>query len=193
MSDTETEPEALEDDAPGMANPPEILVFGMSGGLVGAVINRQVDDEGANIADRAKTQLVMAPTQLDLESRCKSALIAQYGLTQDEADSLIPSAMTPLATMDGGGYVSSAGGEMTGPLMLSEDPAGNVPLQAATKHYVDNIDNMKLNNHGDVMVSGTLTMLQDPVDPMDTATKQYVDAAVAALDARVAALEALVT
>jgi hypothetical protein len=40
------------------------------------------------------------------------------------------------------------GGSMEGPLFLEADPAGDNPLQATTKHYVDAVDNLKANVYG---------------------------------------------
>jgi len=40
-------------------------------------------------------------------------------------------------------YINTRGDAMKGPLLLADDPTD--PLGAATKHYVDAVDNLKLN------------------------------------------------
>jgi hypothetical protein len=49
---------------------------------------------------------------------------------------------------------------------------------------------LQITDTGDVYVYATLTLGTDPVNPLDAATKQYVDASAVTLSARIAALEA---
>jgi len=97
-------------------------------------------------------------------------------------------------------YVNTSGDTMTGLLVLSADPT--TPLQAATKQYVDtglglksdtthnhdlvyanithNHDAAYVNTAGDTM-TGPLTLSADPTVPLHAASKQYVDAGLAAI------------
>ena len=68
-----------------------------------------------------------------------------------------------------------AGGTMTGDLTLNADPLSD--LQAATKHYVDVQDALKVSKAGDTM-TGALVLPGDPTAALQAAPKQYVDATV---------------
>lgn len=70
-------------------------------------------------------------------------------------------------------YVKLAGDTMTGLLTLSGNPV--TTNQAATKGYVDDLLNLKVNRAGDTM-TGFLTLHSNPTLPMHAATKAYVDA-----------------
>lgn len=81
--------------------------------------------------------------------------------------------------------LSTGGGTMTGPIVLSGDPTA--ALEAATKQYVDAADssiqtqvNNKVSKSGDSM-TGLLTLSADPVAALGAVTKQYVDAIQTAL------------
>jgi hypothetical protein len=87
----------------------------------------------------------------------------------DTLDTTIKTAQTNIAAK-----VPLAGGTMTGPLILSADPAGTAPLQATTKNYVDTVDNLKANIHGDTF-TGPLILYADPAAALEAATKRYVD------------------
>lgn len=89
-----------------------------------------------------------------------------------------------------GNYVNVSGSTMTGSLVLHDDPS--VDLQAATKRYVDlgitsvrtDISQLAQNisagmaqlvsKSGDTM-TGPLRLANDPQEPSEAATKQYVD------------------
>jgi hypothetical protein len=60
-----------------------------------------------------------------------------------------PVGSSPPSSGGEGGYVAKTGDTMTGPLILAADPASD--LGAGTKHYIDHVDNMKVNTFGDVM------------------------------------------
>jgi hypothetical protein len=107
-------PVATLDEVTPLAVTPEILTFGMSGGFLGATINMATNPTGPNIASRTQVQLIMAPTQADLESRCISTLISEFGLTQDAALALVPAAMQPL--VPAGQYLPLSGGTLVGTL-----------------------------------------------------------------------------
>jgi len=64
--------------------------------------------------------------------------------------------------------ITKAGGTMSGPLGLASDPS--IPLQAATKQYVD----LKLSRAGDTL-TGPLLLAGDPTSLLQAATKNYVD------------------
>ena len=72
--------------------------------------------------------------------------------------------------------VKKAGDTMTGPLVLPGNPME--PLQAATKQYVDAIEEAKLDLAGGVM-TGNLFLVGDPTSNLHGATKRYVDNSVA--------------
>ena len=74
------------------------------------------------------------------------------------------------------GKVAKAGDTMTGPLVLSADPAA--AMQAATKQYTDSQDALKVAKTGDTM-TGALVLPADPVNALEAAPKQYVDSTVA--------------
>ena len=56
-----------------------------------------------------------------------------------------------------------------------ETTVGTLNADPVTKTYVDNNDNLKLNLTGGIM-TGHITLVGDPVNPLHPATKQYVDA-----------------
>lgn len=68
--------------------------------------------------------------------------------------------------------VAKAGDTMTGPLVLSADPASG--LQAATKQYADG----KVARSGDTL-TGPLVLAADPAAAMQASTRQYTDGKVA--------------
>jgi len=74
----------------------QILVFELQAGMFGAVINTEIEAKADNMGDRYRTQLVLARTQEELNGRCLSALVSEYGLTQEEANALVPGGMIPL-------------------------------------------------------------------------------------------------
>jgi hypothetical protein len=118
-------PVATLDEVTPLAVTPEILTFGMSGGFLGATINMATNPTGPNIASRTQVQLIMAPTQADLESRCISTLISEFGMTQTDARALIPSAMQPLVS--GSQYLPLVGGKLSGNLVLDGGANANSP------------------------------------------------------------------
>jgi hypothetical protein len=79
---------------------PDISVYVM-GSYICATIGRDIDYDGANLAARWRTQLVIATDQDSLYSRCKSVLVSEFGLEQDEADALVPGGMVPLVPAPG--------------------------------------------------------------------------------------------
>ena len=97
------------------------------------------------------------------------------------ADTIIPapawaitflSQSTAAAGLANIGGVAKAGDIMTGPLTLSGAPTA--ALHAATKAYVDAVDNAKVNRAGDTM-TGALTLPGAPTATNHAATKGYVD------------------
>ena len=80
-----------------------------------------------------------------------------------------PTAAAGLANI---GAVAKAGDTMTGPLTLSGAPTA--ALHAATKAYVDAVDNAKVDRAGDTM-TGALTLPGAPTAANHAATKGYVD------------------
>jgi hypothetical protein len=76
-------------------------------------------------------------------------------------------------------FLSLAGGTLTGPLTLAADPT--IPLQAATKEYVDNTQGTGLplsggTMHGNInMANGSIINLGAPVSAGDAVNKNYVD------------------
>jgi hypothetical protein len=76
-------------------------------------------------------------------------------------------------------YVALGGGVMTGALQLNADPT--VPLGAATKQYVDDLDALIATQYlplGGGTLTGPLTLAADPTANLQPATKIYVDDAV---------------
>jgi hypothetical protein len=72
----------------------------------------------------------------------------------------------------GTNFLSLGGGTMGGALLLFEDPTQ--PSEAATKRYVDTINDSQLALSGGHM-TGELDLYRDPVNPSEAATKNYVD------------------
>lgn len=68
--------------------------------------------------------------------------------------------------------LATSGGSMTGALTLATDPV--VPLQAATKEYVDGQVATSLPKSGGTL-SGALVLSSDPNTTLQAATKNYVD------------------
>jgi hypothetical protein len=92
----------LQDDPTEISVPvPEILVFGMSGGFVGATINMAVDPSASSLGRQFQTQLVISPTQDGLNTRVLATLIQEYGLSQADAEALVPFAMKPMVPAAG--------------------------------------------------------------------------------------------
>jgi hypothetical protein len=61
------------------------------------------------------------------------------------------------------------------PVVLPADPVTDP--QAATKRYVDDRDDLKVDRAGDTML-GPLFLARHPVEPMEAATRGYVDGAI---------------
>src|SRR5215467_11491438 len=100
MSDTFDAPTA----AVAAVAPPEILTYGMTGGIMAASINQQLSNPPPdNMSTYMRHRTVMAWDEPTLESRCISVLISEYGLSQAAAQALIPSAMQPMVAA--GAYV----------------------------------------------------------------------------------------
>ena len=76
------------------------------------------------------------------------------------------------------GTLPSAGGSMTGPLILAALPTAS--LQAAPKAYVDSEVATALPKAGGTL-SGPLTLVSDPTSASQAATKHYVDTQTATL------------
>ena len=76
------------------------------------------------------------------------------------------------------GTLPSAGGSMTGPLILAALPTAS--LQAAPKAYVDSEVATALPKTGGTL-SGPLTLVSDPTSASQAATKHYVDTQTATL------------
>jgi hypothetical protein len=125
-----------------------------------------------------------------------------FGYNTNRVDNL-GEALSSVITALTNGKVARAGDTMTGPLTLPGDPTQ--PLQATTKQYVDAgdstlrtyvdqrdqatlqtlsqqiiagdqaLDAKKVNRAGDTM-TGPLVLPGDPTDPLQAATKAYVDA-----------------
>ena len=70
-----------------------------------------------------------------------------------------------------GRYVKKAGDTMVGPLYLHEEVPVVENQQLATKKY---IDDTSLCKYGDTML-GKLLLKNNPIEPMQAATKEYVD------------------
>jgi hypothetical protein len=76
-------------------------------------------------------------------------------------------------------YVALSGGVMTGALQLNADPT--VPLGAATKQYVDDLQTTIAAQYlplGGGTLTGPLTLAADPTTAFEAATMQYVDNAI---------------
>jgi hypothetical protein len=90
-----------------------------------------------------------------------------------------------------GAYLPLAGGTLTGPLMLAADPA--VDLEAGTKHYTDTkvstalatVSGSYLALAGGTMTGSLFLPAAAPTNPVQAATKGYVDSQVAAIPAGV--------
>ena len=131
----------------------------------------------------------------------RDAILANSSLTQEQIGSF-------LQTMNAGvlgNFVRKEGDTMSGPLTLSGVPME--PGHAANKAYVDSVSidqtellsalsnyhtanyvtaelNKKVNKAGDVM-TGHLTLVADPSQPLHPTTKQYVDNIKNNLDLRI--------
>ncbi|MGC8474783.1 MAG: hypothetical protein ACP5NP_00375 [Acetobacteraceae bacterium] len=114
-------------------------------------------------------------------SQLASGIFSLPGLN---ASNLIIQAQTsspgePLGTAIAG-LIASAGGTMTGPLLLADDPT--LPLGAATKEYVDHSIGTMLPLSGGTL-TGPLQLAENPIAPLHAATKQYVDSQAAGVAA----------
>jgi hypothetical protein len=152
MSDDAEEPDILEEEATEPL--PEILVYSMGSGLIGATVSVLIDAKGSNLGESYKTQLVMGRDPGELNDRVVSVLVAQFGLSQDDAQAAMDSA-TAVVPADGSGpeYLPLDGSvPMLGPLYLSGDPVDapddSSDVLATTKHYVDAANNLKMNTFG---------------------------------------------
>ncbi len=138
----------------------------------------------------------------------RDAILQNASLTQTELQSF-------LGQIQGGslaGYVSKAGDNMTGPLVLSGPPVA--PEQAATKSYVDSVVtspsqlastlsmyatmqyvidalSLKLNKAGDTL-GGPLFLNGIPTQPMQAAPKEYVDSTANTLQIQLTSLQSTV-
>jgi hypothetical protein len=93
MSDTytDTEPQELSDEeleAQVTEPVPLVQMLMLDGGYFGATISLAGDPEAPNLAEQVKTRLLLAHDGGALDSRITSCLIADYGLTQDDAEAV---------------------------------------------------------------------------------------------------------
>jgi hypothetical protein len=99
--------DAPKDDA-ALTDTPEIQVFGMGGGFLGATINKLINPTASSLGAQHQTQLVISPTQDALNTRVMSTLIAEFGIDQYTAEALVPAGMIPLVPAAGAGGVPEA-------------------------------------------------------------------------------------
>lgn len=100
----------------------------------------------------------------------------------------VPVPIPPSPASQGALALSITGGTMQGPLYLFQNP--KYPTEAVTKHYVDGMTWVSGpympeaggTFTGPVVMTDTLTLqAHDPVDPLQAASKQYVDGRVATI------------
>lgn len=72
----------------------------MSGGFLGATINKSVDPQAPSLGAQHQTQLVISPSQDALETRILSTLIQEFGLSQADAAAVVASGLIPMAPVD---------------------------------------------------------------------------------------------
>ncbi len=163
-ADSDTKAEAGEQ--------PEVLLYVLGHQYLGCTINHMVNPDGVNASDRYKTRLVLARSFDEMAVRIVSVLVQEYGLSQEEANGLVPDQVTPMAAVDRvdpGLYLEIAGGEMDGPLLLAADPMQ--PLEAATQQFVV------------ASISDFADQLPEPSDVLPT-TDGAVDAGISELYSR---------
>jgi short-subunit dehydrogenase len=89
-------------------------------------------------------------------------------------------------------YVDTADAGLNTRLTTAEGTIATLNTDPTTKTYVDNQDALKVAKAGDTM-TGPLVLSADPALALHAATKQYVDAADSALDARLDTAEATIS
>lgn len=70
--------------------PPLVLLYQVDGDYPAATISRAGNPDGANIDQRVMVRLVTATTDELLAPRITSCLIGEFGMSQEEADAVVP-------------------------------------------------------------------------------------------------------
>lgn len=119
--------------------------------------------------------VLAADPTLPLHPATKEYTDAAVGGAQATASAA--GATATAASVTASAALPTAGGTMTGPIVLASDPT--LPLHPATKEYVDNaaVSSSALPKAGGTM-TGPLVLAADPTLPLHPATKEYTDAAV---------------
>jgi hypothetical protein len=69
---------------------PEVQVVTLHGGYVLAVLSVEMNPEGHNMAERCKVRTILSQDTTGLGGQIATCLVAEYGLTPEEAETLIP-------------------------------------------------------------------------------------------------------
>ena len=146
---------------------------------------------------------------VDVLSEIRDAILSNSSLTSDKIQAFLDEFLQGSSAV----YVKTAGGVMTGPLILSGEPVA--PLQAATKQFVQDTTisrptlnailnqyatitmmmenlNEKLSLTGGIM-TGPIKLSADPVVAEDAVRKAYVDGLISGVNATMAAMQQAIT
>jgi hypothetical protein len=189
-------------DQPLEATPKQYVDAGDSATLTAAQTYADTQDNArvAVAGDTMTGDLILAgdPTQ-PLEAATKqyvdagdAATLTAADAAADAGDAATLASAQSFATAGDATRVSKAGDTMTGDLVLAGNPdqpleatpkqyvdAGDASTLTAAQTYADTQDNARVAVAGDTM-TGDLVLVGDPTQPLEAATKQYVDAADAA-------------
>ena len=69
---------------------PLVQVCDLHGGYVLALLSQAQDPEGHNMALRCKVRTILSQDTIGLGAQISTCLVAEFGLTPDEADAMIP-------------------------------------------------------------------------------------------------------
>jgi hypothetical protein len=118
---------------------PLVQCYVLDGGYVAATISLAGDPEAPNLAEQVKTRLVLAHTAEALTGLVTSCLVADYGMTQDDAEQLerltmVEGEVTPEEPGPGEEEVvpEEPGGEIDNTLPEGQEPPVDPPMVQPT-------------------------------------------------------------
>lgn len=169
--------------AGGQLTGPLITAAGSGGSLLGIGVGNNTTGlwtSGGNalvLQTGGATNLFLSPTGNTIGQSTTMATGTTFTLAADATQPMQAVTLRQMGAIVGGPYLPTAGGTLTGPLLLAADPAA--ALGAATKQYVDALGNTAAATYLPLAggaLTGPLALAADPSTALQAATKHYVDA-----------------
>lgn len=167
----------------GQLTGPLITAAGSGGSLLGIGIGNNTTGlwtSGGNalvLQTGGATNLYLSPTGNTIGQSTTMATGTTFTLAADATQPMQAVTLQQMGAIVGGPYLPTAGGTLTGPLLLAANPTA--ALGAATKQYVDALGNTAAATYLPIAggtLTGPLALAADPTTAPQAATKRYVDA-----------------